>query len=68
MNEDVDKKLSELIKHALINIDEYRYIMARLTGNNIDFDEKIVERAIKEIPRKLFLQKEITERFMKLYE
>lgn len=42
--------------------------MARLTGNNIDFDEKIVERAIKEIPRKLFLQKEITERFMKLYE
>ena len=68
MNEDVDKKLSELIKHAFINIDEYRYIMARLTGNNIDFDEKIVERAIKEIPRKLFLQKEITERFMKLYE
>lgn len=68
MNEDVDKKLLELIKHALINIDEYRYIMARLTGNNIDFDEKIVERAIKEIPRKLFLQKEITERFMKLYE
>ena len=68
MNEDVDKKLSELIKHALINIDEYRYIMARLTGNNIGFDEKIVERAIKEIPRKLFLQKEITERFMKLYE
>ena len=67
MNEDVDKKLSE-IKHALINIDEYRYIMARLTGNNIGFDEKIVERAIKEIPRKLFLQKEITERFMKLYE
>lgn len=68
MNEDGDKKLLELIKHALINIDEYRYIMARLTGNNIDFDEKIVERAIKEIPRKLFLQKEITERFMKLYE
>ena len=62
MNEDVDKKLSELIKHALINVDEYRYIMARLTGNNIDFDEKIVERAIKEIPRKLFLQKEITEK------
>ena len=68
MNEDVDKKLLELIKHALINIDEYRYIMARLTGNNIDFDEKIVERAIKEIPRKLFLQKEITERIMGLYE
>ena len=68
MNEDVDKKLSELIKHALINIDEYRYIMARLTGNNIDLDEKIVERAIKEIPRKLFLQKEITERFMEHYE
>ncbi len=68
MNEDVDKKLSELIKHALINVDEYRYIMARLTGNNIDFDEKIVERAIKEIPRKLFLQKEITERFMEHYE
>lgn len=59
MNEDVDKKLSELIKRALINIDEYRYIMARLTGNNIDFDEELVEKVIKEIPRKLFLQKEI---------
>lgn len=68
MNEDVDKKLSELIKHALINIDEYRYIMARLTGNNVDFDGELVEKVIKEIPRKLFLQKEITERFMELYE
>ena len=68
MNEDVDKKLSELIKRALINIDEYRYIMARLTGNNINFDEELVEKVIEEIPRKLFLQKEITERAMELYE
>lgn len=68
MNEDVDKRLSELIKRALINIDEYRYIMARLTGNNINFDEELVEKVIKEIPRKLFLQKEITERVMELYE
>ena len=68
MNEDVDKRLSELIKRALINIDDYRYIMARLTGNKINFDEELVEKVIKEIPRKLFLQKEITERVMELYE